>query len=378
MIPYGRQTITQADVQAVVAALRSDWLTQGPRVDAFEEALCRTTGARYCVAVSSGTAALHLAMLALEIGPGDTVLTSPITFSASANCAAYVGARPGFVDIDAETYHMSPDRLEHHLRSRRDKVRAIVPVHFMGTVADMAAYSRIGARYGVPIVEDTAHALGASYDDRGTARRVGSCTHADISILSFHPIKHITTGEGGALLTNDRRLYERARRFRHHGMTRPASRPRWFYDIPELGFNYRITDIQCALGISQLSRLKRYRRIRHELVKAYNRRFRGNPNITLPHERPGTTPSYHLYVIQVPEAKRQGLYDHLRQKGIATQVNYIPVHLLSYYRNTFGYKAGDFPNAERYYRRCLSLPLFPGLSDRQQRRVIAEVNRFLR
>lgn len=380
MIPYGRQSITRGDVQALTSALHSDWLTQGPLVSAFEDALCRYTGARYCVAVSSGTAALHVAMLSLGVGPGDTVLTSPITFSASANCACYVGARPQFIDIDPKTYHMSPERLDDFLRSpsRRKSVRAIVPVHFMGTVADVKAYSSLGARYGIPLVEDAAHALGSSYEHNGARVRVGSCVHADISILSFHPIKHITTGEGGALLTNNKRVYERARRLRHHGIVKRSSQPRWFYDIKNLGYNYRITDFQCALGISQLSRIEQFRRAREALVETYNSHFQGVPELTIPYARPETTPSHHLYVIQVPQGKRRALCDYLFKKGIGTQVNYIPVHLLSFYKNKFGYSRGDYPLSEGYYRRCLSLPLFPGLSRANQKFIVEQVKKFFR
>ena len=380
LIPYGKQSITRADVQSVSSALGSDWITQGPLVRSFEEALCHATGARYCVAVSSGTAALHVAMLSLGIGSGDTVLTSPITFSASANCACYVGARPQFIDIDRKTYHMSPELLEEFLRSpsRRKRVRAIVPVHFMGTVADVEAYSRISGRYGIPIVEDAAHALGAAYDHGRRKVRVGACVHADVSVMSFHPIKHITTGEGGALLTNNKRVFDRALRFRHHGIVKRSSRPRWFYDIHELGYNYRITDFQCALGQSQLSRLDQFCIKRGAIVQKYNEHFRCIPEISIPYERPGSTPSYHLYVIQVPQTKRQALYDYLHRMGIGTQVNYIPVHLLSFYRKKFGYRVGDFPNAEYYFKRCLSLPLFPGLSDASQNFIIAQVKKFFK
>ncbi|MBK8574355.1 MAG: DegT/DnrJ/EryC1/StrS family aminotransferase [Elusimicrobia bacterium] len=240
----------------------------------------------------------------------------------------------------------------------------------------MEAYSRISARYGIPIVEDAAHALGAAYEHRGAQVRIGSCVHADISIMSFHPIKHITTGEGGALLTNNKRIYERARRLRHHGIVKRASQPRWFYDIAELGYNYRITDFQCALGRSQLSRLDQFCKTRKALVRNYNSNFQHIPEISIPYERPGTTSSHHLYVIQVPHTKRQALYDYLFRLGIGTQVNYIPVHLLSYYRKKFGYRPGDFPNAERYYRRCLSLPLFPGLSEASQNFIVKQVKKF--
>ncbi len=377
-IPYARQALGNDDIREALRALRSERITQGPKIEEFEERLCRYTGAGYAVAVSSGTAALHLALYALGAGEGDRILTSPITFSASANCAFYVGAEPGFVDIDDRTYHMDLLELESLLgkRSFRKRVKAVVPVHLMGTVSDMPRIRRICSRYGIRVVEDAAHALGANYEGAGGTRSmVGRCAHSDITTLSFHPIKQITTGEGGAVLTNSRKIYEKAKRARHHGITRRAP-DTWRYDIEEIGYNYRITDFQSALGVSQLGKLDRMTDIRRSLVDGYNKGLAGVDGIRLPYQRPGTRASYHLYVIRVPAGKRDRLYEYLRAAGILTQVNYIPVHTFAYYRKRFGYKKGDFPVAERYAEECLSLPLYVGLTKKDQRRVISKVREF--
>ena len=365
-IPYSRQSVGLDDIKGVTEALRSDWLTQGPKVREFEEALARYTGAKFAVAVSSGTAALHLSMLALGIKGGDGIITSPITFSASANCALYVGAKPSFIDIDDSTYHMDAERLEAYLKrpSNRKKIKAVIPVHLMGTVADIVRIKKICAGYGISVVEDAAHALGAEYKVRERWLKVGGCSHSDITIFSFHPIKHITTGEGGALLTNDRNIYRAALNARHHGIVK-AKKASWEYDIPSIGFNYRITDFQSALGTSQLKKLDKMVETRRDIVSTYNKYLSKIKGLRTPQEREGTRASYHLYVIRVPQA-------------IYTQVNYIPVHLLSYYRNNFGHGWGDYPRAEQYYRECLSLPLYVDLTRTDQMKVIRQVERFFR
>lgn len=380
IIPYAHQFIDESDIRAVARALKSEWLTQGPEVKRFEDVLCHYTGAKYAIAVSSGTAALHLAMMALGIGKGDETITSPITFSASANCALYVGAVPKFVDIDDDTYHLDTAKLMNLLKSpsKRRKIKIIIPVHFMGTVSDIPLVKDITKKYGIKIVEDAAHALGAEYGarDSGSKIKVGSCKHSDITIFSFHPIKTITTGEGGAILTNDKKIYDTALRFRHHGISRVKGRQKWFYDIPDVGFNCRITDFQSALGTSQMKKLDRMAASRRKMVERYNNAFEGISGVRPPYERPNTKAAYHLYVIRISQGKRDGLYGHLRKRGILTQVNYIPVHLLSYYKRSFGYRPGDFPVAEQYFKECLSLPLYAGLSEDDQTRVINEVKRF--
>ena len=387
LIPYARQWLDDDDRKAVDAVLSSDWLTQGPSLKQFEDALCGYTGAKYAVAVANGTLALHLAMVALGLGKGDKVLTSPVTFAASANCALYVGAKPGFVDIDDKTYHIDLGRLADYLKSpaRRKNVKAVVPVHFMGTVVDMKALHKICAQYGIRIVEDAAHALGATYVDGKRYARIGSCRHSDLTIFSFHPIKHITTGEGGAVMTNDTKLYEALVRFRHHGIDRNPKavssfmktfrNEPWFYDIPEAGFNFRLNDIQCALGLSQLKKIDAFVARRREMVERYNTAFAAISELRTPYEHPNTMAAYHLYVIRVPSSKRNDLYLYLRDQGIATQVNYIPLHLFSMYEK-LGFKPGDFPVAERYFGECLSLPLYPLLSDEGHQRIIDNVCQF--
>lgn len=391
-ISYSRHYIDSADIKEVVKSLKSDCITQGPKIKEFEYTLCEYTGAKYAVVLSSGTAALHLSMLALEIGKGDEIITSPVTFSATANCALYVRGIPRFVDIDDKTYHMSIEKLKDFLKvpSQRRRIKAVIPVHLMGTIMDVIEVKKLSDRYGIKVIEDAAHALGARYSLNQSsinAIKIGNCYHSDIAILSFHAIKHITTGEGGAVLTNSKEIYEKIIRLRHHGIVKNIrgindrhllsySRQLWFYDIPQIGFNYRITDFQCALGISQLKKLDSAVIIRRKLVDAYRRGLSGIEEIRLPYERRNTYASYHLFVIRVPASKRDRLYNYLRNNDIYTQINYIPVHLFSYYRKKLGYKWGDFPVAERYFQECLSLPLFVGLSKSAQAKVINLTKKF--
>ena len=387
LIPYGRQWVDDEDRKAVEAVLNSDWLTQGPVLKQFEDALCSYTGAKYAVAVANGTIALHLSLLALGIGKEDKVITSPITFAASASCAIYVGARPDFVDINDQTYHMDLNRLADYLKSpsRRKNVKVVIPVHFMGTVVDMKALAEVCAPYGIKIVEDAAHALGAAYADGKRYARIGSCLHSTAAIFSFHPIKHITTGEGGAVMTNDIKIYEALLKFRHHGIVRNSknvsaymkkfSDEPWFYDIPQAGYNFRLNDIQCALGVSQIKKIDAFVSRRREMAARYNQALSGIKEIRLPFELPGTTAAYHLYVIRVPARKRNDLYVFLRGQGIGTQINYIPLHLFSMYEQ-FGFRPGNFPVAEKYFEECLSLPLYPLLSDEGHQRIIECVRQF--
>lgn len=374
MIPYGRQDIRDADIEAVIACLRSDWLTQGPRVPRFEEAVAAYCGARHAVAVNSGTAALHLACLALDLGPGDWLWTSPLTFVASANCARYCGAQVDFVDIDPATGLMSIDRLAEKLAEAERAGRLpkiVVPVHFAGASCDMAAIHELAQRYGFRILEDAAHALGGRY--RGEP--VGCCRYSDITIFSFHPVKLITTGEGGMAVTNDAELARKMARLRSHGITRDPTEMSetpegaWYYEQAMLGFNYRLTDFQAALGLSQLARLDEYVARRTALAARYAARLADWP-LTLPASPDWTTSAWHLYVIRVSPARRRQLFEALRAAGIGVQVHYIPVHRQPYYR-ALGFRAGDFPQAEAFYAGALSLPLFPMLSEAEQDRVIA-------
>lgn len=388
LIPYSRQTIDSQDIKAVSDVLKTDWLTQGPKVKEFEEGLCRYTGARFAVCVSSGTAALHLSMLALGAGKGDIAVTSPITFSASANCALYAGARPCFVDINERDYHMDAQALEGLLKAAGNKkIKAVIPVHFMGTVAPLAQLKKICDKYGAALIEDAAHAIGAKYKSGNKWVKVGSCLHSDMTIFSFHSIKSITTGEGGAVLTNNKELYQRCMSLRQHGIVRCPNglsinpvipeKVYWAYDIPEVGFNYRITDIQCALGISQLKKLDSFISKKRKLVDVYNKGFSDLNPVQLPYERKDTFAAFHLYVIRVPADLRDKLHIYLRKRNVMTQVNYIPVHILSYYRKEFEYKWGDFPNAEKYFKECLSLPLYPQLTEKQQAMIIKLVRNFI-
>lgn len=371
LIPYGHQYIDSNDIREVTRVLKSEWLTQGPKIGEFEKVLCGYTGAKYAVALSSGTTALHIAALSAGIKNGNEVITSPITFVASANCIIYCGGKPVFADIQDNAVNIDPAEIEKNITKN---TKAIIPVHFAGHPAGLEEIRRIAKKHNLKVIEDAAHALGAEY--KGS--KIGSCKYSDMAIFSFHPVKSITTGEGGALLTNDRKIYESALRLRHHGICRVNYKPKWFYDIPEIGFNYRITDFQCALGLSQMKKLDKMIRARKKIVDTYNKAFSNIAGITLPYEQPYTGHAYHLYVIRVSGGTRDKLYDYLRGKGILAQVNYIPIHMLTYYKKRFGYRQGDFPAAEQYFRECLSLPLYAGLSAKDQAMVIKEVRRFFK
>ena len=375
MIPYARQSINQADIDAVVDVLRGDWLTQGPAVPQFEQALATYCGAAAAVAVSSGTSALHLACRALGFGPGDTLWTSPVTFVSSANCALFCGGDVDFVDIDERTYNLCPRALARKLdvAERAGKLpKIVVPVHFAGQSCDMAEIQTLAQRYGFRVIEDASHALGGNY--RGLP--VGSCQYADITVFSFHPVKSITTGEGGALVCKDRALADRAGMLRSHGITRDPStlsddsQGGWYYEQLELGFNYRMTDLQAALGLSQLNRLDSFVARRRQLARQYDERLQGLP-LQKPWQHPGSESAYHLYPVRFDggaETRRQ-VFDSLACAGIRSQVHYIPVHLQPFYRER-GFRRGDFPESERYYDGALSLPLFPRLSAGEQDKVV--------
>ncbi len=377
-IPYGRQSISEQDIQAVVDVLRGDWLTCGPTVDAFEKALCETTGAGHAAAVANGTAALHLAMLAAKIGPGDRVLTSPNTFLASANCAEYVGATADFADIDPETLNLSPAALD---AVWTDDVKAVVAVDFAGRPCDMEAIAGIARARGAVVIEDAAHALGSCL---GPESKVGSHPWADLTTFSFHPVKTLTTGEGGAITTNSDELAARCRLLRSHGMDRNRPDEPWFYEMKEPGFNYRITDIQCALGLSQLGRLEHFIARRQQITDLYNSAFQGLERIKTPAPVDVGRSAWHLYAVQIDfpglenkkgagSACRAQVMAELKERGVGTQVHYIPVHLQPYYREKYGYGEGKCPNAEAYYEKALSLPLFPSMTDSDVEQVIQAV-----
>lgn len=380
MIPYGRQSISDEDVAAVEAVLRSPWITQGPAIGAFERALADYCGAPYGVAVANATAALHIAMLALDVGPGDLVWTSPNTFIASANCALYCGADVDFVDTDPDTYNLCAGRLAEKLEQARAAGRlpkVVIPVHFAGQSCDMQAIGALAQQYGFRVVEDASHAVGAEYLDG----KVGNCRFSDIAIFSFHPVKILTTGEGGMLMVRDAALHRRLQLLRSHGMTREQGeleQPQeggWYYEQIDLGYNYRITDLQAALGLSQLARLDEFLARRRVLASRYDALLAGLP-LTVPKQAPYGRSAYHLYPIHVEPARRRAVFDSLREQGIGVNVHYIPVYTQPYYRR-LGFQAGLCPNAEAYYAGTISLPMFYSLTEDEQDQVVAAVRRAL-
>jgi UDP-4-amino-4,6-dideoxy-N-acetyl-beta-L-altrosamine transaminase len=381
MIPYGRQSIDAADIDAVVEVLKSDFLTQGPAVPRFEQAVATYCGVAHGVAVCNGTAALHVACRALDLGPGDILWTSPITFVASANCALYCGAEVDFVDIDPRTYNMSVEALAAKLdkAERGGKLPKIVmPVHLTGQSTEMRAIGDLARRYGFKIIEDASHAVGASYGNGP----VGDCRYSDIAVFSFHPVKIITTGEGGMAMTNDPELAWKLAMLRTHGITRDPARLRsqseggWYYEQLALGFNYRLTDIQAALGLSQLQRIDEFLARRRRLAARYDEAFAGLP-LTRPWQHPDTNSSWHLYVIRVDAAVHASAFARLREVGIGVNLHYIPIPREPYYRD-LGFDPADWPEAERYYAEAITLPLYAAMTDAEQDQVIESVAQVLR
>jgi UDP-4-amino-4,6-dideoxy-N-acetyl-beta-L-altrosamine transaminase len=389
-LPYGRQWISEDDIQAVAAVLRSDFLTCGPKVEEFENRFASLVGARHAVAMSSATAALHVAMLVADVGPGDRVITSPNTFLASANCAAFTGATPDFADIDPVSYNLDPAALE---RGWNPDTKAVVAVDYAGQPCDMPSIYDIAHERGALVVEDACHAVGGGFERGGRVWNLGGHPWADMTVFSFHPVKTMTTGEGGMLVTEDETWASRARRLRAHGVERGnflglgaeedpafAERGPWYHEMQELGYNYRITDLQCALGISQLSRLGAFIERRRQIVAIYNRALTGVPWIVPPGLRApdsGEHISWHLYTLQIDFAAlgrtRTAIMSELREKGVNTQVLYIPVHLQPWYRSHYGYRRGKCPVAETLYTRSLSLPLYPAMTDLDIDRVVGAV-----
>jgi UDP-4-amino-4,6-dideoxy-N-acetyl-beta-L-altrosamine transaminase len=381
MIPYGRQDITQADIDAVVEALRSDFLTQGPAVPRFEQALAAYTGAEHALAVNSATSALHIACLALELGPGDWLWTSPITFVASSNCALYCGAQVDFVDIDPRTYNLSPSALKRKLKkAKREGLlpKVVVLVHLTGQPCLMEEFHKLAQEYDFKIIEDASHAIGGKY--RGEA--IGNCHYSDITVFSFHPVKIITTAEGGAALTNSKSLAQKMAQLRSHGITRdPALMTHepdgsWYYQQIALGLNYRLTDIQAALGLSQMARLDEYVGLRHTLARRYDALLSDLP-VVVPWQHPDGYSGLHLYVIRLDLEKisrtRREVFEGLRARGIGVNIHYIPIHTQPYYTE-LGFRTGSFPEAERYYEEAITLPLFPALTAAEQDEVVSALS----
>ncbi|MFC1668484.1 UDP-4-amino-4,6-dideoxy-N-acetyl-beta-L-altrosamine transaminase, partial [Chlamydiota bacterium] len=344
-IPYGRQSIDEDDIQAVIDVLRSDWITQGPKIEEFENKLADYCGAKYTVAVSSGTAALHIACLAAGIKEGDEVITSPITFAASANCVLYCGARPVFADIKTETINIDPKEIEKNITK---KTKAIIPVHFAGYPCDIKLIHSIAKKHNLIVIEDGCHALGAQYKSKDKWVKVGSCKHSDMTVFSFHPVKNITTGEGGAVTTNNMNLYKRLKALRSHGIykdKKTLEKGPWYYEMRELGFNYRITDFQCTLGISQLKKLDIFLKKRKDIVKRYSKAFKDNPYFDVFIETEDTNASWHLYPIMLKNTykkKRKEIFNNFRQRGLGVQVHYIPVYWQPYYKK-LGFMKGACP-----------------------------------
>lgn len=378
-IPYGRQSISEEDIQAVNEVLRSDFLTQGPAIQLFEEAFAEYANCRYAVAVANGTAALHLSTMALDVRPGDKVITTPITFAASANCVRYCGGEVVFADIDPLDYTLSYDKVKELLEANpAGTFKGIIPVDFAGYPVNLEKFRKLADEYGLWILEDACHAPGGSFrDSSGKDQVCGNGSFANLAIFSFHPVKHIATGEGGMITTNDVQLYSKLLLLRTHGIIRDPellheNHGPWYYEMQDLGYNYRLTDFQAALGSSQLKRAAEGLKRRKAIAARYDEAFARLP-ITLPMITEGRSHAFHLYVIQVDE--RKALYEHLRKNGIFTQVHYIPVHLQPYYRQ-FGWKPGDMPLAEAYYEKCLSLPMYPTLTEEEQSFVIDNVLKF--
>ena len=384
MIPYTRQSVSDEDIEAVSEVLRSDLITQGPVTEAFEEAVARYCSVRHAIAVSHGTAALHLACLALGVGTGDVVWTSPNTFVASANCALYCGAAIDFVDIDPETYNMSVSALENKLieaRKAQQLPKVVIPVHFAGQSCDMKAIKTLSDEYGFSIIEDAAHALGGQYLNN----KIGSCQYSDITIFSLHPAKIMTSGEGGLVLTNSQKLAGKISLLRTHGIEKyhelkeATTEGEWYYQQSSLGYNYRISDIQAALGLSQLKRLDDFVKKRHKLAQRYNKEFADLP-LTIPRQHPDTCSSWHLYVIRLKTHEinktRREVFEQLRNRGIGVHVHYIPVHTQPYYQNS-GFQPGDFIESERYYNEALTLPLFVDLKPEEQKKIILNLTEVL-
>lgn len=371
-IPYGRQNINEEDISAVVETLRSDWLTTGPKVEQFESEVAKYCDAKYAVAVANATAALHISALALELGEGDGLWTSPNTFVASANCGLYCGAKVDFVDIDPHTHNMSVAHLQKKLE-RGQIPKIVVPVHFSGQSCDMSAIADLAQKYGFRVIEDASHAIGGEY----LGRKIGNGQYSDITVMSFHPVKVMTTGEGGICLTNDKELYWKLKALRSHGIVRgqedleDSCHGDWYYEQKWLGFNYRLTDLQCALGLSQLKRLDQFISRRREIVQRYNDELSGN-GLILPCEEAYSKSAWHLYVIRVPKEKsgdRRRIYEQMKSAHIGVNVHYIPVHTQPFYKK-MGFKLGDFPIAEEFYRSAISLPIYYGLSKDEQDYVI--------
>ncbi len=371
MIPYGRQLVDRSDTDFVVKSLQSDWLTQGPAIEKFELAVAKVTSAKFAVAVSNGTAALHAACFAAGIGPGDEVIAPTLSFAASANCILYCGGTPILCDIKLDTLTIDPEEVEKKITP---KTKAVIAVDFAGHPAEWDKLRLFAKRYNLILIDDAAHALGSKF--KGAP--IGSS--ADLTTFSFHPVKAITTGEGGMIVTNNQKYAERMKLFRNHGIVKPISRqpsaiihPAWYQEMIELGYNYRLTDIQAALGISQLQKLDRFLRRRRQIASKYIKEFSSIGEIVLPPRQDWSGHAWHIFPIQFKNLNRNVIYDRLLKSGIKCQIHYLPIHLQPYYQRKFGYKQGDFPKTEKYFNRCLTIPLYSAMTGQMVNKVIQEI-----
>ena len=376
-LPYGSQWIDKEDIKAVTDVLRSDWITQGSKIFEFEKLISKYCKAKYAVAFSSGTAALHGAAFAADVSKGDEIITTPITFAADANCALYQGGKAKFADIKKDTYNIDPVKIKKQITK---KTKAIIPVDYTGQPCELDEINKIAKQNNLVVIEDASHAIGAEYK----GKKVGGLS--DLTVLSFHPVKHITTGEGGMVLTNKKKYYEKLILFRTHGITKDPKKLKkkdgdWYYEMQLLGYNYRITDFQCALGISQFKKLDKFIRKRREIVKKFNKAFQDIKELITPFEKPDVKSAYHLYMIQLNLEKlrvgRKKIFNSLRAENIGVHVHYIPVHLQPYYKKQFGYKKGDFPVAEEFYERAITLPIFPKMNEQDINDVIKAVKKVI-
>lgn len=372
MIPYGHQWIDNRDIKEVIKVLKSDWITQGSKIEEFENRISKYCKAKYAVTVSSGTAALYSAYKVAGIGFGDEVITTPLTFAATTNCLIHLGGKPVFVDIQEDTLNIDPKKIEKKITKN---TKAIVPVDFAGHPCDYDEIRRIAKKHKLFIIEDAAHALGSEYK----GRKIGS--FADLTILSFHPVKAISTGEGGAVLTNKKDFYEKLKIFRNHGIVKKPKKGGWYYEIENPGLNLRITDFQCALGLNQLKKIDKFIKRRREIAAKYNKAFKNVEEIILPVERKDVKSAWHIYIIQLRLDKlkvgRREIFETFKKEGLGVQVHYLPLHLQPFYRKKFGYKKGDFPVAERYYQRAITLPLFPKMKNEEINKVIKTVKKII-
>jgi len=368
-IPYGHQWVDNNDIKEVVKVLKSDWLTQGPNIEEFEKAVAKYCNAKYAVAVSSGTSALYLAYVAANIKPGDEVITTPLTFAATANMIFFCGAKPVFADIKEDTLNIDPKEVEKKITK---KTKAIVTVDFAGNPCDYEQILKIAKKHKILLIEDACHALGAEYK----GKKVGS--FADMTVLSFHPVKHITTGEGGMILTNNKFFYEKLKILRSHGILKKPEKGGWYYEIENPSFNFRITNIQCALGLSQLKKLDKFIKRRRDIVKIYNNNLKTTENLLLPKENFQGYSAWHIYAVQLIGKDRRKFFEQLQKSGIGVQVHYMPLNMHPFYQKEFGYKLDDFPVAEKYYKGAVTLPLFPKMTNSEVKRVINTTKRIIK